>query len=195
LTTQSALKLRIANKEDNLVLGKVIQFAYRGGKPRRSWTNEDQVVAGIRTTDEELASLLASPEKVIIVAEMGEDIVGCVLVEKEADAAIIGMLAVDPERQSFGIGKTLLTAAEKHAREDFGCTTSIMTILCGRDELLAWYMRAGYSDTGKTKPFPKDTGAIELVSGLYFQVLSKNLVDEAQDMVGQDMGNKFRPSD
>ena len=106
MTTQNAIKLRIANKEDLPVLGKVIQF---------------------------------------------------------------------------GIGKTLITAAEKHARQDFGCTTSIMTILCGRDELLAWYMRAGYSDTGKTKPFPKDTGAIELVSGLYFQVLSKSLVGETQD--------------
>jgi len=195
LTVQNAIKLRTAVKEDIPELGRVIQFAYRGGKPQRSWTNEDKVVAGIRITVEELESLVASTDKVVILAQMNEEIVGCVLVEKEAEEAHIGMLAVDPDKQSFGIGKTLLAAAEKHACNSFACTKSVMTILCGRDELMAWYNRAGYSDTGKTKPFPKDTGAIELVSGLYFQILNKSLVvdatkDSSQEQADPQMLNK-----
>lgn len=178
MTTLETLRLRLATNEDIPGLGAVVQFAYRGGKPMRSWTNEDKVVAGIRTTDAELESLISDPGKEIIVAAMNEEILGCVLVEKFGTDAHIGMLSVDPEKQSLGIGKTLLHAAEEHARTKYDCTKAVMTILCGRDELLAWYNRAGYSDSGQTKPFPKDTGAIELVSGLYFQVLNKQLTKE-----------------
>jgi ribosomal protein S18 acetylase RimI-like enzyme len=167
------IQLRLATIEDVPRLGEVIQFAYRGGKPKRSWASEEGKVTGIRTTSEELETLISAADKVIIVAVMSEQIVGSVLVEKEGSEAHIGLLAVDPDMQSNGIGRTLLQAAENHAYEEFGSTKFLMTILCGRDDLLAWYTRAGYSDTGKTKPFPKDTGAVELVSGLYFQILSK----------------------
>jgi ribosomal protein S18 acetylase RimI-like enzyme len=65
----------------------------------------------------------------------------------------IGLLAVDPDRQNLGLGKKLIAAAEKYALNHFKCGALKMFVLSGRDELLAWYLKLGYSKTGETVPF------------------------------------------
>jgi ribosomal protein S18 acetylase RimI-like enzyme len=57
------------------------------------------------------------------------------------------MLTVSPELQNSGIGKKLLYEAETHAKA-LGLPTIVMTVISAREELIAWYKRHGYFDTG-----------------------------------------------
>ncbi len=63
------------------------------------------------------------------------------------------MLTVSPELQGCGIGKKLIQAAESFARNSKLKTIS-MTVISVRKELIAFYERRGYKNTGETKPFP-----------------------------------------
>ncbi len=176
----SASDVRSATLADVAQLEPLIRFAYRGGKEKVSWTNEHKLVRGPRITEPELRETISSSEKVILVAEQlidnRKELSGCILVEKQDDCAYIGMLAVDPDRQSGGIGKTLLHCAERYALGVFGCDKAKMWILAGRDELLAWYMRMGYEETGDTEPFlAPESGVEALVEGLHFLVIAKEL--------------------
>ena len=62
------------------------------------------------------------------------------------------MLTVQPGLQGNGIGKELLKAAEQQALKQH-CRAIFMTVISIRHELIAWYVRRGYQDTGKRKPF------------------------------------------
>jgi ribosomal protein S18 acetylase RimI-like enzyme len=64
------------------------------------------------------------------------------------------MLSVSPELQGGGLGRTLIAAAEDHARTDWGATAMEMTVIERRAELIAWYERVGYRRTGELRPFP-----------------------------------------
>ncbi|MEJ2005000.1 MAG: GNAT family N-acetyltransferase [Cyclobacteriaceae bacterium] len=64
----------------------------------------------------------------------------------------LGMLTVHPSLQGRGIGKMLMKASEDHARKS-GCKMMYMTVLVPRIELIEWYRRQGYTDTGERKPF------------------------------------------
>lgn len=64
------------------------------------------------------------------------------------------MLTVSPELQNSGIGKKMLTEAENHAKT-LGLSSIIMTVISVREELIAWYKRHGYADTGKREAFPE----------------------------------------
>jgi ribosomal protein S18 acetylase RimI-like enzyme len=63
------------------------------------------------------------------------------------------MLTVSPELQNSGIGKKLLAEGENHAKT-LGLSSIIMTVVSVRSELIAWYKRHGYVDTGAREPFP-----------------------------------------
>lgn len=173
--------LRPATPEDVPAIDVLVKAAYRRGKGKSSWTNEDRLVAGKRISVEELEAIVADPSKAIIVLE-GEDrgLIGCVLVEDHRSGEChIGLLSVDPDLQSAGVGTRLLRGAEEFAVKQFGSRRAIMWILEGRDELLAWYERTGYRTTGQTEPFPgPESGAVPLVDGLRFLVIDKTLVQE-----------------
>lgn len=180
-TTQ--LQFRPMGEADIAEVEKLVQAAYRGGQASVPWKNEHDIVRGPRVTCEGLARMLASPDKLILVGAArssspdSQDLHGCVLVEREsADTVVIGMLAVSPSSQNFGVGKRLVAAAEKAARERFGVAKAHMHVANVRDELLSWYKRLGYIPTGETKPFPGPEAGVEpLKEGLAFAVIEKIL--------------------
>jgi GNAT superfamily N-acetyltransferase len=109
----------------------------------------------------------------------GQDgsLVGCVHLEKESDGSCyLGMLTVDPTRQAGGIGKQILSHCEELAR-GWGCRRMRMCVIEGREELLRFYERRGYSRTGATEPFPEHDhrSGIPKVKGLRFVELAKVL--------------------
>jgi GNAT superfamily N-acetyltransferase len=79
---------------------------------------------------------------------------GCVYVELRGERAYIGLLSVDPARQKGGIGRTLMDAAERYAREQ-GCGFMDLRIVNLRLELPAFYRKLGYVEAG-TEEFPPD---------------------------------------
>jgi len=85
---------------------------------------------------------------------LGEDnggLAACVHVELHEDRAYLGLLAVDPPRQGLGLGRHLVMAAEDFARK-VGARAMDLRVISARAELLPFYSRAGYQETG-TAPF------------------------------------------
>lgn len=79
---------------------------------------------------------------------------GCVWLEPmREDTWYLGSLAIDPERQNGGLGRTMLAAAEDWVRARGGKRIR-MAVINVREALIAWYLRRGYSRTGEVEPFP-----------------------------------------
>ena len=84
--------------------------------------------------------------------------------------AYLGLLAVDPAHQKFGLATLLMDAAEDHCR-GLGAGFMDIKVVNLRKELFGYYRRRGYVEVG-TSPFPA-----EVVSKLpcHFVEMSKPL--------------------
>lgn len=139
---------------DAPALKALLEAAYRGDSARRGWNHEADILDDERIAPGELEAMLADRAVTILTAREGDALLGCVAVTvKGVSLAYLGMLCVLPDRQSAGLGRGLLDAAEDHARKA-GIAAMEMTVIAGRDTLIAWYERRGYLRTGETRPFP-----------------------------------------
>lgn len=164
-----------ATKADIPALVILVNSAYRGEHAKKGWTNEaDLLVGGIRIDAAEMQEMMADDDHVILKHEEGNKVTACVSLVKKEDYLYLGMLTVSPELQGSGMGKKLLQAAEDFARqEQFGRIR--MTVITARKELIDWYMRHGYTDTGERLPFPYEPGHGEPSQPLEFAILEKSL--------------------
>ena len=161
--------------EDIPQLERLINSAYRGEGSKKGWTTEADLLGGIRTDHDNLEKML-NKDGAVILKFMGENnnLQGCVYLEKRESKMYLGMLTVSPDEQAKGIGKKLLFEAEKYAVGQ-KCSAIEMTVISARDELIKWYQRHGYYETGETKPFPKDEKFGIPKQPLEFIVLEKKL--------------------
>ncbi|WP_395048439.1 GNAT family N-acetyltransferase, partial [Flavobacterium sp.] len=103
------------------------------------------------------------------------EIIGCVLLIEKKDQLYLGMLTVSPELQNSGIGKKLMQQAEIFASE-LGLSKIGMTVITVREELISWYERHGYADTGAREPFPVSEVFSQTTNEpLEFMVLEKRI--------------------
>jgi len=166
------MAVRAATPDDVAALHPLIERAYRGETAKAGWTHEADLLFDDRTSAAELASLIADPDRVILLAHRDCALIGCVQVARVGDdLAYLGMLTVEPTLQASGLGRRLLAAAESEAVARFGARRMEMTVIHRRAELIAWYERRGYAPTGETRPFPVDPPRPELD----FEVLEKAL--------------------
>ena len=160
---------------DAAELSALINSAYRGVTSKKGWTTEADLLEGTRTSEEELISIIASSNHYLLKFIRDEKIIGSVLLIAKKEVLYLGMLTVSPELQNSGIGKQLLQAAEQLAQQ-LELSRIQMTVIGIRKELLAWYIRNGYEDTGLREPFPFGEGDKALTSEpLDFIVLKKKL--------------------
>ena len=165
--------LRQAKADDINALEPLLNRCYR---QTEGWTNEADLVGGIRITQAELASVIDNPKHYLFIypktttGERGGDdtgeLLGCIAVEMKTDGdvnnkAYIGMFAVHPELQGQGVGNVILEAAETFATRHLAADNQqpcrlTMSILSHRPELLAYYQRRGYQLNGNSMPFPED---------------------------------------
>ena len=136
-------------------LNVLVNSAYRGESSKKGWTTEADLLGGIRTDEEVLTALINKENSVMLLYKKNNALIGCVNLQQQNNKIYLGMLTVDPELQGSGAGKILLKASEDYAKE-IGCTKIYMTVISIRIELIAWYERRGYKDTGERKPFPMD---------------------------------------
>ena len=174
--------LRQAEVSDIDALEQLLNRCYRQAA---GWTNEADLVGGIRTTKDELLAVINDPKHYVFIypktttgerdgKETGE-LLGCIAVDIKDDVATnqragnqkayIGMFAVLPELQGLGVGHQILQAAETFAQRHLQANTQTpaqnparltMSILSHRPELLAYYQRRGYQLNGNSMPFPVD---------------------------------------
>lgn len=148
--------VRTATAADVPALLELIHSAYRGEPSRAGWTHEADLLDGSRTDAAILRAEVADPATTFLVLEDADGPLGCCAVtERGGGTAYFGTFAVRPTGQGSGVGGRLLAAAQEHARTA-GATRMEMTVLAQRPELIAWYVRRGYRETGRTRPFPYD---------------------------------------
>jgi len=148
------IEIRPAEPTDVDAIVALVTAAYRGDASRGGWTTEAHLLDGRRTDRGEVAGALAAPDTVLLTARDGGQVVGCITVDRgDGTTAHFGMFAVDPTRQSGGVGGALLDAAEAQARA-WGCTGLALEVLHQRTDLQGWYRRRGFEPTGETQPFP-----------------------------------------
>lgn len=162
-----------ATLEDVSPLNKLINSAYRGESSKKGWTTEANLLEGLRTTEEELTEIIRDPKNTILKFTQNNELIGCVLLIEKEHQLYLGMLTVSPELQNSGIGKKLLQQAEIHASE-LGLPKIVMTVISVREELIAWYKRNDYVETGKREPFPESGVHVTIAEQpLEFIVLEK----------------------
>jgi len=143
-----------ATLEDIPALNILINSAYRGETSKKGWTTEANLLEGKRTDEKEMTEILLDPKNTILKSTENNHIIGSVLLVEKEHQLYLGMLTVSPELQNSGIGKKMLTEAENQAKA-LGLSSIIMTVISVREELIAWYKRHGYVDTGEREAFPE----------------------------------------
>jgi predicted N-acetyltransferase YhbS len=132
----SSLRVRHATDADRSRLILLINAAY----------SIETFFAGTRTDEDRLAAMMR--KGVVLAAEDGNgQLLGCVYTEVRGKRGYLGQLAVDPARQSRGLGMRIMAAAEEHLRHQ-GCEAVDILVLSLRPELPPIYRRHGYVETG-----------------------------------------------
>src|SRR5947209_2509508 len=154
----------------------LVNSSYRGDAAKKGWTHEADLIKGdLRIDETALLKLFDNPNAVILKAINDNDtICGCVYLEKKMNNLYLGMLSVLPELQAAGIGKKLLKAADDYSRK-MNCDCIEMTVISDRIELIDWYKRHGYYETGKRKPFIEDRKFGIPAKHIEFIVLEKRI--------------------
>jgi GNAT superfamily N-acetyltransferase len=174
------LTFRTATSADVPELVKLVESAYRGESSRTGWTSEADLLDGTRTDEADVTDAVAGAGSRMIVAERDGDLVACCQVQHRGEYAYFGMFAVRPAAQGGGTGKLVLAEAERVAREEFGVPAMRMMVLRQRADLIAWYVRRGYTRTGVTQPFPygDERFGKPRTDDLEFEVLTKALAED-----------------
>lgn len=145
---------RAATPDDVDAIVALVQSAYRGDASRAGWTTEADLLDGQRTDPRGVLSSITAPDSVVVLAEHDDVLAACCHLERRESRCYFGMFAVAPARQGGGIGGQVMAYAEDLARTRWGCTLMEMTVIRQRTDLIAFYERRGYTDTGQRSPFP-----------------------------------------
>ncbi|QNA46653.1 GNAT family N-acetyltransferase [Lacibacter sediminis] len=168
--------IAIATTEDIPQIVQLLNSAYRGESSKRGWTTEADLIAGDRRTDAASVAIVMNQPGSIILKYTNEEgeIIGTVNLQQHERGVYLGMFAVSPNQQGGGIGKQLLNAADEHAK-NIGSGKIYMSVISVRKELIDWYKRHGYAETGERKPFVEDDLTGKHLQKLEFLILEKNI--------------------
>ncbi len=147
-----AFEILPASVGDARALDMLVNSAYRGESSKQGWTTEADLFDGARTDAAAIEEIIRRPDTLVLKYVEEGKIVGCVELKREGNKLYLGMLTVQPGRQGKGIGKELMKAVEAEARKQ-NYSAIFMTVISIRLELIDWYIRHGYYNTGDRKPF------------------------------------------
>ena len=143
-----------ATPADVTAIVALVESAFRGDASRAGWTTEADLLNGRRTGPDEIGSILADPDRSVLVErDVDGSLLASVVLRRDGEAAWLGMLSVSPTQQARGIGRRMVEGAESWAATRWGSRRIRMTVIVQRTELIAWYERRGYRRTGETAPF------------------------------------------
>ncbi len=166
------LSFRRAISADAEDISLLINSAYRGDSARAGWTNEADLVDGLRTTVEEVKTLIHSAEDFFLLSFSNDSLMACVHVKESMSEYSFGMISVEPQSQNQKIGARLLDALEQEAKRQKK-TMIRLDVIHLRKELIAYYERRGFSLTGKEVDFPPEYPA--KIKGLKLLEMRKTL--------------------
>lgn len=155
------MRVRVAGEADAAAIAAITNAAFA----------IETFLEGMRTDARRLAEMMRLGE-FLVAFERHNTLVASVYVETRGARGYFGMLAVDPMYQGKGFGARMVRAAEDHCRER-GCTAMDITVLSLRPELLPFYHRLGYEESG-TEEF-RPSRPLKSDATCYSILLSKSL--------------------
>jgi GNAT superfamily N-acetyltransferase len=159
--SDAGLSVRVAMEADAAAIATVTNAAFA----------VETFIEGMRTDARRVLETMRDGV-FLVCAGKDERILASVYVETRATRGYFGMLAVDPLYQGKGFGARMVQAAEEHCRER-GCIAMDITVLSLRPELLPFYHRLGYAETG-TEEF-RPSRPMRAGAECYSILMSKNL--------------------
>ena len=176
MTTFLNSKISIATLVDVKEITALLNSAYRGESSKQGWTTEVHLIGGDRRTDEPSLQQVMKIAGSIVLKYLNEEqkIIGCVNLQLHGTKIYLGMFSVVPQLQGSGIGKQILNAAEEYANA-LHCTSIYMSVIDVREELINWYKRNGYVETGERKAFIEDAVSGNHLQPLAFIILEKEM--------------------
>lgn len=164
------------NAEDVPEIVRLLNGAYRGDSSRVGWTTEADLIGGeVRTDEADVRAVMERPgSRFMLLRDATGEILGCVNLQLQPAAVYLGMFAVRPELQGKGLGGKLLAAAEAWT---LGSDRNriVMWVISVRSELIAWYQRMGFRDTGERREFREDGLSGPHLRPLEFMILEKQI--------------------
>lgn len=156
---------RVATEADIPELVRVINLAYRV---------EDFFIDGDRTDADDVRARMVRPgaEFLVVDDRSTGGLAAAVHFEQRGERGYFGLLSVDPVAQRRGLGRRLVQACERRAR-DHGCRALDIDVVNLRLELPAFYAGLGFTAAG-TAPF-KDVHKLKRPAEML--LMSKALVD------------------
>ncbi|OLT27571.1 GNAT family N-acetyltransferase [Nocardiopsis sp. CNR-923] len=148
------LTYRAAARGDVPALVELVNSCYRGDDSRRGWTTEADLLGGQRVDKDGMGELLGRTNALVLVAEAEGELVACCELRRDTSGAYFGMFSVRPTAQGTGLGRRVLAEAERTVVRTWGCRVMRMKVLKQRQDLISWYERRGYTNTGRISPFP-----------------------------------------
>jgi len=146
-----------ASAADVPAIADLVNRSYRPTADDAGWTHEAALVAGPRTSADQVQALLQDGS-VVLIMKRDNALIACVHVLNEGDACWIGMLATEPKLQGHGVGKAMLEAGERLAVQAFQARVLRMSVLSNRPELQSFYERRGFRLTDVIQPYPEGAG-------------------------------------
>ncbi|MES2207059.1 MAG: GNAT family N-acetyltransferase [Pseudomonadota bacterium] len=170
------LSFRSARIEDADTIKRIVNMAYRDGSDTAGWSNEAHLISGNRIEKNHIIDIINKPNIAILVALSHDNIVASMCVEKlNHQESYLSMLAVEPKFQSRGIGRRMFAEIEEYSRLTFGAQTYVLEVITLRNDLILFYNRLGYQQTGQISEFPFSSVVGEsLVGSLYLERMEKH---------------------
>ncbi len=159
--SDAAWRVRVANEADAASIAAVTNAAFA----------VETFVEGMRTDARRVVEMMRQGLFLVCTGK-NEQMLASVYVETRGARGYFGMLAVDPLYQGKGLGAQMARAAEDYCREH-GCKAMDITVLSLRPELLPFYHRLGYAETG-TEEF-RPSRPMRAGAECYSILMSKNL--------------------
>ncbi len=171
--------IRIAEPRDAGALVELVNSVYRGETSRAGWTTEADLLDGQRTDLAALDEFLGRSrhDALMLVGEHADQLIACLQLERHGDDAHLGMLSVAARQQDRGIGRHMIAAAERYARDSWQARTVTLSVIHLRHELIGWYQRCGFTLTSERDEFPYGNPRFGLPKreDLWFVILRKDL--------------------
>jgi GNAT superfamily N-acetyltransferase len=159
VNARSEYRVRFGQPPDAAALVPLINVAF---------LPEQVAIEGDRISEESIQSYFTSGK--FLVMEHDEGLAGCVYAEIRGNHGYIGLLALWPELKGRGLGRVLMSRAEKYLL-DAGCEVADLRTISARSDLVPMYKHLGYLETG-TAEMPK---SIALKIPCHFITMSKSL--------------------
>ncbi|CDS08172.1 hypothetical protein LRAMOSA02120 [Lichtheimia ramosa] len=159
--TSSKFHVRQVTSEDLKHVGKIVEIINTAFVADNTWTSVRRFGVKDRVNYAQVEELVRN--KVLLCAfDENQVVVGAAEIQHiNSEEAEIGLVSVDPARQSQGIGKLLLLQTIDKMKS-MGYKVATMSILGERPELLAWYFKLGFQDTGE-RPLYRNPAVIDAV--------------------------------